>query len=245
MNKFYEILTEYYDKIFPFDASLIDLIKNDQGPQTLLDLGCATGELCLHLSAQGWKTTGIDLDEKMIRLARKKAIDKHLGAEFQHIDILEYLKQNSPGSYDQVVCFGNTLVHLLSEDDLCETISLIYDSLRTGGKFVGQILNYDRILTDHISELPDIDTGELLFQRSYLFVNEGEQIEFNGRLFLKQEDREYSSSIELRPIRTVRTAKLISLLEDQGFKSINIYASPDRDIFSIDKSMAVYFSCNK
>ena len=40
----------------------------------ILDLGCGTGELAKYLNGRGNSVIGLDLSEKMIRIAKMKAI---------------------------------------------------------------------------------------------------------------------------------------------------------------------------
>ena len=74
----YEKIAEFYEEIFPLKQTRLDFIdyflKNSS---RILDIGCATGELALALTKKGHHVVGIDLDEKMIELAREKT--KRLG----------------------------------------------------------------------------------------------------------------------------------------------------------------------
>jgi SAM-dependent methyltransferase len=241
--RFYDTLADHYDEIFPFDTGLIEFVKqNSSRSQALLDLGCATGELCLALAEQGWETRGIDLDEKMIGLVREKAADSNITADFQTADIIEYLKNSSPKTYDNIVSFGNTLVHILSEDDLINTFDLINKSLKPDGSFLGQILNYNRILDNNITDLPDINTDKLIFKRNYDYQDNSDIILFRGTLIDKESGKESQAATELRPIRVERS---FNLLKESSFKDIKFFASPDGEPFSEENSIALYFCCTK
>ena len=56
--------------------------------------------------------------------------------------------------FDTVLCFGNTLVHLLTTNLIQQMLNGVNAILKPGGMFLMQILNYDYILNEHISELP-------------------------------------------------------------------------------------------
>ena len=55
---------------------------------TVLDAGCGTGENALHLAALGLRVTGFDVAETAVSIAREKAADRGLEAEFVVADAL-------------------------------------------------------------------------------------------------------------------------------------------------------------
>jgi SAM-dependent methyltransferase len=54
----------------------------------VLDSGCGTGDLALWLAEHGCTVTGVDFLEKPIALARQKAADRGLAANFLQMDAL-------------------------------------------------------------------------------------------------------------------------------------------------------------
>jgi 2-polyprenyl-3-methyl-5-hydroxy-6-metoxy-1,4-benzoquinol methylase len=81
---------------------------------SILDIGCASGELALALTKEGHQVFGTDLNREMVHLAREKA--KSLGlrskVEFLERDMTNIGTDFLPAFFDAVLCFGNTLVHL-------------------------------------------------------------------------------------------------------------------------------------
>jgi ubiquinone/menaquinone biosynthesis C-methylase UbiE len=45
---------------------------------SIVDLGCATGNYCLHLSTLGYTMKGADVNAEYIRIARERGVDAHL-----------------------------------------------------------------------------------------------------------------------------------------------------------------------
>jgi SAM-dependent methyltransferase len=97
----------------------------------------------------------------MIALARHKAAEAGLNVPFVVAD-LAGLPGNAPlppnaegnplpprlrdqggGSYDAVLCLGNSLPHLLTQADLVAALRGMAAVLRPGGLFITQNLNYD------------------------------------------------------------------------------------------------------
>lgn len=55
----------------------------------VLDAGCGTGENALHLAALGLPVLGVDVAGTALSIARRKAADHGLEAEFAWVDALE------------------------------------------------------------------------------------------------------------------------------------------------------------
>lgn len=49
----------------------------------VLDLGCGTGDLALHLAASGHDVTGVDISSMAVNLARSKAAERGVTATFR------------------------------------------------------------------------------------------------------------------------------------------------------------------
>jgi len=85
----------------------------DRQPGRAIDLGCGTGTNVITLSSYGWQATGVDFVPAAINLARQKARQAGVVADFRvgdavHLDFI-------PGTFDLVVDIG--CFHGLSERD--------------------------------------------------------------------------------------------------------------------------------
>jgi len=56
----------------------------------VLDAGCGTGENALHVASLGLKVLGVDVAETALALAREKANDRGIQAEFAPADALQF-----------------------------------------------------------------------------------------------------------------------------------------------------------
>ncbi|MDS1030834.1 class I SAM-dependent methyltransferase [Bacillota bacterium LX-D] len=71
--EFYEALSQYYDDIIPLGKLQINFLqKMFSGKEKILDLACGTGNYALALEEMGYKTFGLDIDEKMVLKAKEK-----------------------------------------------------------------------------------------------------------------------------------------------------------------------------
>ena len=85
-NKFfkkdYSLLYDviYSKKNYKAEANFISqIIKKFHSPNiNILDIGCGTGEHTLELLKKGYKVTGIDLSNEMLKIAKKKLLSNKL-----------------------------------------------------------------------------------------------------------------------------------------------------------------------
>lgn len=215
---FYSLLSKYYDEVFPakeaelrFVSSLLD------GCTDLLDIGCGTGNKTAIL-AQGRRAAGFDMDPEMI--ARASAAHTGENLHFFTLDMRELTSVLSPGSFDAAVCLGNTLAHLHRDGEQTAFFRQVRTILRPGGVVVGQVLNYDRIVDNHIATLPLIETPNVRFERGYQW-REG-QLRFVTRIVDKHTGDAFDNDIPLRPILR---AAVDSVLAATGFGVVEHYGS--------------------
>ncbi len=220
---FYEEIADYYDYIFPLNTTQIGFVQNciDEPHQgkLILDIGCGTGDLAVALSDIGFSMIGIDSDPEMLKRAEKKIKSPVV---FTRLDMRCIVNSFTPNSFDAVLCFGNTLVHLtgLSEiEDFCRQVKAV---MKNNGRFLLQILNYDHILDHNITKLPLIDNDVIVFERSY---EHGELIAFSTILTVKETERTIENVIHLYPLRK---KELDKALKRAGFTKVSYYSDFDK-----------------
>lgn len=142
---FYEQLVSDYERMtdeperlrreIPFVLREIEAIEGTE----ILDVGCGTGGHARALAGHGLRVLGIDSSLAMI--------DKALGGprvdgvRFEQASVSEISTQ-TPIRFDAVLCLGNTLPHLVTEEmSLAKVSRQIAPLLRRGGVLIGQVVN--------------------------------------------------------------------------------------------------------
>jgi arsenite methyltransferase len=99
---------------------------------TVLDVGCGTGSLCLELAPHVGEVQGLDVSPEMVRIARGTA--EAVGAEHVAFSVgtVEGFDALPPCSVDVVSAYS--LLHLV--DDLDGTLKRLFALTRPGGHFV-------------------------------------------------------------------------------------------------------------
>jgi glycine/sarcosine N-methyltransferase len=224
---FYEALSRYYDVLFPAAPAQVQFVSERVPPGgTVLDVAAGTGNLAVELSKLGLRVTAIDVDQAMVdRMAAKQAAAGEEGFEPQLMD-MRGLNSLELQAYDTVLCVGNSLVHLDNLIEIADAVIRMYERLKPGGTLILQTVNYDRILRDHVKELPllerESEGAAVAFRRSYEMEEDG--ILFVGRLSVEEDGRkeEFESAVRLLPLQS---DELIQITEQFGLPLPELYGS--------------------
>jgi len=108
-----------------------------QAGQQVLDVGCGTGALALRAARRGARVKALDVDPRMLEIARGRAREAGLeealelaALEFAEMGVAE-LGSEEPGRYDTVTC--GLCLSELSPDELRFTLRQALRVLRPGG----------------------------------------------------------------------------------------------------------------
>jgi len=221
---FYETLARHYDEIFPLKEPQETFLRNflqQHGVQSVLDVGCATGNHTLAMASWGLQCVGLDLSPAMIEIARRKLAPDMLGQTSNSVVRSERTSQGGqanflvgnmlqldqlPDTYDALVCLGNTLVHMTEESSLREVLLQFRHKAKN---LLVQIVNYDRVLDQEEWRLPEIRTRNLEFYRRYSWRPDG-LLEFTAEIKLAHNGHVVADSTLLRPLRRDDLSNLLT-----------------------------------
>jgi glycine/sarcosine N-methyltransferase len=217
----YNNLANIYDELFPVSAEqrdfFIDLANRINPPKNLLDIGCATGELAIHLDNYYNYISAIDLNSEMIQIAKNKAHSAHL--DFQTLNMVIISHVFFDHSFSVISCLGNTLSHLNYESDLNPFLNSCHKLLREKGTLVLQLINYEKIFKQNITALPTIENDKFIFERRYEIFKKN-LLKFQTKIIQKSTHEEINSEI---PLNCFDHKLLQKSLEKANFSNIQIY----------------------
>jgi glycine/sarcosine N-methyltransferase len=232
----YALLASSYDELFPIApdaAPFLDALAGRAGRRAeglrALDAGCATGAHALALAALGWTALGLDSEAAMISVARAAALKAGLSerAAFVEASILDLRRQAAKGSFDLILCLGNTLPHLLgggAESFLAQA----RESLRPDGALVLQILNFALPGMGAGYAFPALDAYGVAMRRRYEAPPPGMPDALRFVAELTKEGRTASAETLLRPLPP---SSLASLLAEAGFSPPALFSGWDGGLF--------------
>ncbi|CAN5190070.1 hypothetical protein BH09DEP1_BH09DEP1_0600 [soil metagenome] len=163
--------SESYDAFNESHSTLINYtteqILKKYNVQTVLDLACGTGSQVFWLTQQGFNVTGSDINQKMLKIAKGKAIllrqggvypeqSRRDGQEKENIRV-RFLKDDMRtahiGEFDAVITIFNSIGHL-TKADFEIAINNTRKNLKKDGLYIFDIANLNYFLKDdHITDL--------------------------------------------------------------------------------------------
>jgi SAM-dependent methyltransferase len=223
MEQKYEDLLEYYQELFPVEESRVDFIEAlareipaDHVPR-LLELGCSAGTTALALARRGLELTGIDRSEDLIRSASRRG--KGNNPRFFCMDMRDCHTYFPSASFDMILCLGDSLAYLDSQDEARTLFRHIYELLVPGGIFIFELVNYDKVLQGALKELPLLASPRVRYTRSYGKL-------FNSRIRYTASLRAFNGYplfIEEHLLYPLRQSELAELLGETCFSGSALY----------------------
>lgn len=216
--KFYRMLSENYSEIFPLsDSALRMVIDITPDGGRVLDVGAAKGELVRALIQEGYDAFGLEYVPELIGYPERTIEGDMHKLPFED------------GSFDTVVCMGNTLVHSDTPETVIAEFSRV---LKKEGRLLIQILNYDRILENKPSTLPVIECPDVRFERKYEYYDD--HILFKGEI-IKNNCKEKSSV----KIYLITSLFMTTMLNDNKLHTLKKYGGFEKTEFTPKNSYSL------
>ncbi|MFS4447761.1 class I SAM-dependent DNA methyltransferase [Maribacter sp. 2307UL18-2] len=147
-----------YDEEFQFYTTKAEKI----GVDSILEIGCGTGNLARYLAAHFKHYLGIDLSEHMLQLAREKNPE----VPFMQADMRNFSTEKR---FDLALITGRSSSYLVSHTDLTDTFDAIAQALRPKAHLIFDCIDADRFIP-YIEKNPRVvhnaKVGELKFRRN-------------------------------------------------------------------------------
>jgi len=136
----FDVMTDWPARL-GFEMPFIQRTLDQHNVRSVLDTACGTGWHAIALAQKCYTAAGCDASRAMIDRARtnaaKAGVNVHFEtAEFGRLDLF-------PGKFNAILCLGNSLPHLLSDEELIATFGKFLGRLDPGGVVVLHNLNYD------------------------------------------------------------------------------------------------------
>ncbi len=209
------------------EGSFFINILKERGVQRVLDVATGTGFHSIRLLKAGFDVTSADGSPEMLAQAFDNAkrcgfIMKTLHADWR------WLSRDIHTQYDAVICLGNSLTHLFSEQDRRKALAEFYSVLHHDGVLMLDQRNYDGILDngftskhvyyycgDNVSAEPEyVDAGLARFR--YRFPDNSE---YHLNMFPLRKDyvRRLMSEVGFQQVKTFADFQETHRVKDPDF----------------------------
>ncbi|MDI6814357.1 MAG: class I SAM-dependent methyltransferase, partial [Desulfitobacteriaceae bacterium] len=235
----YEVLSQSYDRFvnwkerlayeLPFLERLLDSVPHPQGERLhVLDTACGTGMHAIALAQRGYIVVGTDLSPSMIAQAKQNALAAGTSLRFETVGFGAQAALLGEKSFDAVLCLGNSLPHLLTEEALDEALADFYRLLRPKGAVLIQNRNFDQVMQNRQREMEPQsireEGREWLFIRFYDFLENG-LIRFNFLTLSRQADQPWKQDWQSSFLRPLLADELSKSLLLAGFPDIQLFGN--------------------
>jgi len=129
----YDMECDAFDEDYPL---LEQWAQSIAGP--LLDLACGTGRMALHLAAQGYQITGVDIVPEMIARARQKMLERAVSVEWIVSDACTF---HTPKRFSGVYMLMNAFQFFLTRADQEAMLARVQEHLQPNGYFLFETRN--------------------------------------------------------------------------------------------------------
>jgi SAM-dependent methyltransferase len=189
----------------------------------VLEMACGSGRLTIPIAQSGIDIIGADLSASMIETARAKALRAGIAIEFLEADMRSF---EVPGKFQAILISGNSLLHLLTSDDLKRCFASVRRHLAPGGRLVFDISKWDLALLarDPAHRYPVLKAGEITIEETATY-DAAEQLRHFVWYFSDGREIEYT-------LRVIFPQELLLLLDTAGFRVDARYGEFTREPFS-------------
>jgi SAM-dependent methyltransferase len=232
MSDFYKQLAPFYHLIYDdWEASIAayaelfdSLIQAEWGPsaRSVLDVSCGIGTQSIALATRGYQVTASDLSPEAVARAAAEARTRSLPISFSVCDMRAAYHHHGTG-FDVVLSAGNSITHLLGDDQILVALREMLACLRPGGGCILGIRQYDqeprgKSLFHPFRVHEDEEKRTIIFQ---VWDFEGDQYALS--MYVVEEDRasDHATTHVMRSrYYAISPDHLLELVQEAGFVQV-------------------------
>lgn len=236
---FYDAVAEYYTLFYrDWEAQMereglgLRTIFRNRGVLRVLDASYGAGVRAVPLATLGFDVVAADPSEGLLQKAREIAQEHGVEdkIEFVRSDFMDIL-DHVTGPFDAVICKGNSLPHLLSDDEIETALLNFYELLRPGGTLIIGMRDFGQFMEDRPRFLPGFmhdfaEGGEFITFETWEWEDGPPVIATRNLFIVKGKGEQYDAIKRCVVFRPLSTDEVKVVLLEIGFEEI--LDQPDR-----------------
>lgn len=241
MTEFYDAISRFYDAEnveMTDDLPLYSVLADVYG-DPILDVGCGTGRVMLHLAQEGHYCVGVDTSPQMLERARQKSImlpDLENKIKFVEGDIATYI---SDQPFQMILLPYHTFMHFQDQDEQLQVLAQLSDNLVEGGVMIFDLANAGEAFStqdDHAIALErtfiEPQTGHIVMQQSVSTLDRvTQQLEITWIYDEIHKDGTVHRTVAPLLLRYVFFSEMKLLLAATGLQLVEVYGDYDQSPF--------------
>ena len=197
--------------------NIIKLLDVKEGAK-ILDLCCGIGRHSLEFARRGFQVTGVDRTKSYLDKAKKQAKAEDLPIELVNEDMRNFCRDDA---FDVVINMFTSFGYFEDASDDRQVVENVYRSLRSGGKFLIEMMGKELIARDFRERDWNEINGFIILEDRKL-LNNWEKVA--GRWIILKDDQRFEHKFVIRLYSAV---EITSLAKQCGFTEVDVYGSLD------------------
>jgi SAM-dependent methyltransferase len=187
--------------------------KLENMPDTVLDAGCGTGSVLIHLARRQHRVIGIDNSPEMLAFCFDKLSGEGINASLFEMDMRDFVLGVK---VDAVICLCDTLNYFISEEEFLGCLKSFYACLKPGGSFIFDLRTphyYKDILANNqwVQQEKDI---VLIWENDFSL---SPIIDINLTFFVKQKNKLFRKYNEIHRQKCYEINNVTDMIQETGF----------------------------
>lgn len=141
---------------------ILDLVALPSGAR-ILDVGCGRGRHAVEFAARGYDVTGLDLSERSLEIATRRAVERDVDVQFVRGDMREPVETDA---FDLVVNLFTAFGYFEKAAEHQRAVDAMAAALVSGGVLVQDFLNADNVRETLVDrDARSVDGAEIIQER--------------------------------------------------------------------------------
>ncbi|NQV19467.1 MAG: 4-hydroxythreonine-4-phosphate dehydrogenase PdxA [Armatimonadetes bacterium] len=218
----YSVFAKYYDNFMDhvnYDKWVKFVLnqyhkKFKKSPQSILELGCGTGNISTRLVKKGLNVDASDVSSEMLKIASQKPFKPKLF----RTDMLSPIKKK----YDFILLLFDSMNYLLKDEEISQLLENVQQSLNDDGMFIFDIStkkncekNFDGFI-----DIKDSENEYIVHQSD---LDYSSNIQTTKLTFFLKKGYLFERKDEIHKQKIYKVKEIISLISESNLKLIGIY----------------------